>query len=357
MNIAAEHIESKLNLDVNIIIDGILNAMPLPPIAMYLCGGHGRQEGSWFIDENKKIMPYNDYDIAVISNHAIGYLQLQNLRIELAKKLSIHWVDIDFYSIVAIKNLSTTIHNVDLIYASRLIWGKDYLRENAPRLKPENIGRRDIDILYRTRMWTLLGSWSGRFHTLYGEEARFFKNQMAKCILAACDMILVSNHKYTTSYKERVEIAKTIKSDVVFSKMSDWAIQEKLFPTADLLPEKQMIEFYNKARKIFFDSFTYSYGEGSRYYMKPELSYRIFRNGLKYSSILFLSFFLSKYKLYRKNIDIFCAQNYVLHAYSPDNINIDYLSRANEILKKWGYGTYVTWDELREAVANARNNI
>lgn len=63
------------------------------------------------------------------------------------------------------------------------------------------IGELDLDILYKTRMWTLLGSWSGPFRDIEGEDARFFRNQMAKCVLAACDMILIKNRAYSTSYK------------------------------------------------------------------------------------------------------------------------------------------------------------
>lgn len=168
--------------------------------------GIGRDEGSWYMDNNGIVCPYNDYDVAVISEYDIEYEQLQDLRKELAKQINIHWVDIDFYSPKSLLSLKPTIHNVDLLEASKLIWGEDYICR-VPKLDKRSIGEYDLDVLYRTRMWTLLGSWSGSFHDIQNDEARFFKNQMAKCVLAACDMILLKNHAYTTSYKDKAIIA------------------------------------------------------------------------------------------------------------------------------------------------------
>lgn len=110
-----EQIKKRLNRDTRLIVDGILKEMKVKPFAIYLCGGQGRDEGSWYIGENGKPNPYNDYDIAVISNTTIGYDRLQTLRKGVAEAISIHWVDIDFYTPDVLYNLSPTIHNVDLL--------------------------------------------------------------------------------------------------------------------------------------------------------------------------------------------------------------------------------------------------
>lgn len=81
-----ENIQAKLIADIDIIVQGILQNMSQKPIAIYLCGGIGRDEGSWYMDNNGIVCPYNDYDVAVISEYDIEYEQLQDLRKELAKQ-------------------------------------------------------------------------------------------------------------------------------------------------------------------------------------------------------------------------------------------------------------------------------
>ena len=153
---------------------------------------------------------------------------------------------------------------MDLLEASKLIWGEDYICR-VPKLDKRSIGEYDLDVLYRTRMWTLLGSWSGSFHDIQNDEARFFKNQMAKCVLAACDMILLKNHAYTTSYKDKAIIASKFSNDTTFEKLATWAINEKLFPSNTSLSSEEMVSLYEAARSIFFKSFKYSMGEKAIY--------------------------------------------------------------------------------------------
>ena len=47
-----ENIQAKLIADIDIIVQGILQNMSQKPIAIYLCGGIGRDEGSWYMDNN-----------------------------------------------------------------------------------------------------------------------------------------------------------------------------------------------------------------------------------------------------------------------------------------------------------------
>ena len=63
-------------------------------ISIYLYGGYGRDEGSWVIEEvdgQRKVRPYNDYDIAIIVKNrqvvlnlhffmSLHYLAIQNLK-------------------------------------------------------------------------------------------------------------------------------------------------------------------------------------------------------------------------------------------------------------------------------------
>ena len=351
-----ENIQAKLIADIDIIVQGILQNMSQKPIAIYLCGGIGRDEGSWYMDNNGIVCPYNDYDVAVISEYDIEYEQLQDLRKELAKQINIHWVDIDFYSPKSLLSLKPTIHNVDLLEASKLIWGEDYICR-VPKLDKRSIGEYDLDVLYRTRMWTLLGSWSGSFHDIQNDEARFFKNQMAKCVLAACDMILLKNHAYTTSYKDKAIIASKFSNDTTFEKLAKWPINEKLFPSNTSLSSEEMVSLYEAARSIFFKSFKYSMGEKANLYLDPDRTPELRRLNLKNVVVDIFGIFFKRYRRVKKEFEIFRAQNYAMHAYCKGAINNEYVLKASNIMKRWHYGAYSSWDELHEAVANARNNL
>ena len=53
--------------DCQTLVDGILGALEEAPEAILLCGGYGRGEGAWYEDEAGNPSPYNDYDLAVIT--------------------------------------------------------------------------------------------------------------------------------------------------------------------------------------------------------------------------------------------------------------------------------------------------
>lgn len=346
----------KKNRDIKIIVDGIISNMSSKPFAIYLCGGQGRDEGSWIEGDNGEILPYNDYDVAVIADTGIEYQKLQILRKQLAKTIGIRWVDIDFYTINQIKKFTPTIHNIDLMDASTLIFGENVLKEFS-RLDYGKIGKTDLDKLYKTRIWTLLGSWDGEFHNLKGEKSRFFKNQMAKCVLAACDMILIAHHDYTTSYCKRVEKAVSYNEDSNFVKWAKWAISEKLRPSSNELSIKEMKEMYSDIKKIFLSSFADAMGKKSSYYLNPsKTKYLYLLNPYHYLLKVYLRLKTNSSR-YEKGIDVFIAQNYVLHAYSDIGFNQSYLHKATVLLEKWGYGHYEKWKDLHNVVANARNNI
>lgn len=350
--------ENRLIKDIEVIVSRILDEMQSPPLAIYLVGGYGRGEGAWLADESGKPIPYNDYDIAVISNNNIPYQRLQIVRQELAKQVGINWVDIDFYSVKEIKSLTPTIHNIDLLYASRQVYGSFNILNDIKKLDASKIGIQDIDTLYRTRMWTLLGSWKGDFHNLTGVEALFFKNQMAKCILAACDMILVKNHAYTTSYRQRAHLAPKLCPQIEnFSEMAEWAIKEKLEPSDTPLSKDDMKQLYSKAKYIFLSTFTLSMGNIASLYLDPDKTkkVRFFTFRMKLINLFYT--YLLRSEIIRKSSEIFLAQNYVLHSYNNGELQENYVKKSADILKKWGFQYSDSWFDMHYLVANARNNL
>lgn len=347
--------EKRLNRDMSIVVEGILSSMRTNPEAIYLCGGYGRNEGAWII-RNNEIEPYNDYDIAVFSEEKLNYNNLQILRKSLAKRIGIHWVDIDFYNSKDLDCFKPIIHNYDLKYASRLIYGKDVV-STLKDIDQSQIGEYDIIKLYKTRMWTFLGSFTGDFHDLTIAEAVFFKNQMAKAILAACDMILVSNRKYEYSYQQKAKIASCITTNIKFKTYAEWAYLEKTQPKLNTLSEQEMVKMYFDVKDIFVNSLRFALKRKAEMYLNPELLRRTTLYRSKFLLACIYSFF--KYKSFKhyKSFMIFLAQTYVFTANEHGQIKQEYILKADKILKKYGFPSHHEWTELHTLVAEARNNI
>lgn len=357
--ITEEIINSVLQEKIGILVEGIVNEMPIPPQAIYLVGGYGRSEGAWY-EDGAGVHPYNDFDLAVITDKPISPQKTEILRKDLAKKVGIKWVDIDFYSLSTLKSLKPTIHNIDLLEGGTLIYGDDVIKKNGLILNAQEIGKSDLITLYWTRMWTFLGSWDGQFHDLDVSESRFFKNQMAKAMLAACDMRLVKLQKYTTSYVERVKIINDcFKDDSNICELADWAIMEKQRPSYQAIGKIAMEQLYFDVKDEFIRAYKYSMGDDAMFFIDP---YKTNKYYLWHTKI-YLSFIKSvltakKTKVLR-NLDVLYAMNYVFHANHKGNINEEMLKKASAILIRQGFINQTTssWDKLRMLVADARNNI
>lgn len=357
--IQEDAIQTALKAKTDILSRRIVDAMSNPPQAIYLVGGYGRGEGAWYEDE-QGLHPYNDFDVAVITDTPLPYKATEKLRKELASEVGISWVDIDYYSLNKLKAFTPTIHNVDLLEGCMLIYGVDVVKQNHLHLDSNLIGKEDLIKLYWTRMWTFLGSWEGPFRNLEIEEARFFKNQMAKATLAACDMRLVKLKKYTTSYRERAKIVvAAFTDDKVLCETVDWAIAEKLRPSNGNLSEGDMVDLYFKVKSIYLNSFRYAMGQESECYLNP---YKTKRYSLYRRKILLLHVYSwLRYHESRelRRLDVSCAMNYVFHAKSQDKVDEKMLSKASSILIRHGFieTTIPSWDDMRMEVAKARNNI
>lgn len=357
--ITEQDIQQVLNVKIDILVKGIVDAMPEPPQAIYLVGGYGRGEGAWYEDE-AGMHPYNDFDLAVITDNPLGHDETEALRKQLARAVDIKWVDIDYYSLNTLASLTPTIHNVDLLAGGALIYGQDVIKQNGLFLNPQEIGKQDLIILYWTRMWTFLGSWEGAFHQLEVEEARFFRNQMAKAVLAACDMRLVKLHQYTTSYQERAKkVIEEFKGDVNLCELVEWAIEEKMRPSRSEMMQKTMESLYFRVKEIFIDSFACAFGEDADFFLNPDKTklYYLRRTKVYFRHIYYLIRY-HKSKVSRGQ-DVFYAMNYVFHANERGSINAFYIKKASDLLMKHKFinNPNNSWDELRILTANARNNV
>ena len=356
--LSEEKIKSVLNEKVTILRDRIIEAMTESPNAIYLVGGYGRGEGAWYEDE-LGIHPYNDFDLAIITETPLPHDKTEILRKELAMNVGIKWVDIDYYSVKALTSMTPTIHNVDLLEGGTLIYGEDIIKQNAISLDKQYIGKLDVITLYRTRMWTFLGSWKGEFHQLSIDEARFFKNQMAKAVLAACDMRLIKLHKYTTSYRRRAKLViEEFVSDTNMIELVEWAINEKMRPSNSEMMQTEMESLYFRVKSLFVDSFAYALGDDAKYFLNPEMTMKYYF----YHTKVYLFHIYSLLRYHKSTIkraqDVFYAMNYVFHANNFGRINPIYLKKTSSFLMKHKYINQPnnSWDELRLLTASARND-
>ena len=346
--------------DIEIIVDNILNYCDYNLEAIILCGGYGRGEGAWIQDIDGNPAPYNDYDIAVVSKKSFSNADYEKLRTKIASKIGISWIDIDWYTPEQLENLSPTIKNFDLLHASTVIYGDQNILKSVHDIDSKKIGEYDIVTLYKTRIWTFLGSWKGDFHNLIGDEAVFFKNQMAKAILAACDMLLVKDKQYTPSYKERVKLVKSqYECNGKIKELSEWALKEKLYPSSESISVDYMERLSWDSNCIWCQALQVAMGKRYGYFENPYLTKRYFCLYTKYFFANIYNHVFRSSRRAEKLLDIFLAQNFVFLANDKKNVNNRYIQEACNILIKWGYMESKTsdWNRVREVVAFARNNI
>ena len=112
--------------------------------------------------------------------------------------ISIRWIDLSQIRLNKLKKIKNSIFNYDLKNASKVLYGNKKLQNLIPNLKPSEIPLKDIDILFKTRLWTIVGCFEDTiFKNLYGSKSIFFRNQMAKAVLACVDCYLVLNKNIT----------------------------------------------------------------------------------------------------------------------------------------------------------------
>lgn len=349
--------EERIGNDLKIIVERIVSSLSEKPRAILLCGGYGRGEGAW-IDTERGPIPYNDYDLTVVSNSRLDRDTYRYIRTELAKQIGIRWIDIDFVSEKELKVLKPTIGNIDLINASKIVYGDQNVLSICPPIKASNIGFFDVEKLYKTRLWTFLGSFYGGFRDLNIEESLFFKNQMAKAALAACDVILIKNKSYVCSYKERVKVVKDYCPEK-WERLFDWALAEKTRPTCVEINKSEMENLFWNVRELFCWSMKYAMGKKWKFFGKPKKTKQYYYLNTSFFAHDLYNRVFRRSKLVRKCLDVFLAQNYAFWANDHGVVNSHYLRKGLYLLKKWKYIDDIDsadWYTLRERSAYARNN-
>lgn len=356
---------NKLEKDIKIIVDQILEITTKSIESIILYGSYGRGEGAFFYDEQGVIRTYNDYDIIIVVKKTIEHQKLSHIQNLLEEKLDIKWIDISQKTIDNLKTLPLTIFNYDLKYGSKVIFGDQDVLNFIPNFESKNISLKEAETLYFTRIWTFLGSLpaDGFTRILNKEESRFFRNQMAKAILAVVDIVLLQKGAYHSSYRKRVELIsedKTNEED--FIELANWAITEKCNPKADILEIQDLKSMYHKVACLFNTEMNKVL---SIYYGRKITSSADIKRSILASKsewIIFIKYALKNWSLgYFKKVKIKIAQSYIFEAYFKEgNHKLEYLKKTKKMIGERNRGEKdldQEWNRLRLLVAKIRNEV
>lgn len=363
MEVSEKEKNQKLSGDMQIILQIILERVPENSIhSIILYGSYGRNEGA-FYKSNGEIQTYNDYDLLLVTDSYIDKEKLEKLKILIKERINIKYIDLSQISPSKLKRLRPTIFNFDLKYGSSVIWGDEHIFNLIPAYRPEEITLEDAEKLYFTRLFTFLGSLdiNGFEAGVEGEKARFFRNQMAKAILALVDIELIQHKSYHTSYRERViRFINILPSDSDLSKKAQWALSEKLYPKNVTMTPQQVAELYNEVIQLFIEKM---YDVLSVYYGSLITTTEDIRKAKVFSlpevvtKLKHLVFYKSL-QAYRKDFQIKMAQSYLAESYILTGIEkTKALEKCNIIIRKYIPSKNITsgdWNQLRLLTAELR---
>ncbi|BDY04072.1 hypothetical protein [Ferrimonas sp. YFM] len=351
-------IEEKLKSDIEKIKKITLSMLNRDNIiSIYLYGGYGRDEGSWVLekeDGQTRVKPYNDYDIALIVKNKFSLSELRKLEDELKQHLEVKWIDLSQYKTINLKLFKPTIKNYDFKYASKWIYGDKDVLGNIPTIDRKSITLKDVETLYITRLWTLLGSFPEKgLVEMSKEEEMFFRNQMAKSILAIVDNILVLNKDYDASYIKRVKILENHSNDNDLLDLSKWALEEKLFPKSEGMSAEQVKELYEKVNTLYFK---YFYSTLSLYYKRKIERPEDIDKYIIYNPMDLIKRKIKKFVLNDErrelNMHLSILQGYIGYYYF--NMTKEHADKIKMVMKKEFNFFSDDMDEIRLKVADLR---
>jgi hypothetical protein len=332
-------------------------------LAAILYGSYGREEGSWYQDDNCKWHPYNDYDICVITKQKLPKQTINTLKNYLVRILGIKWIDLSQFSPDEMRQLQPSIFNYDLKKGSKVIYGNPAILDLMPEIDPTSLPYKEVQTLFFTRLYALLGSLKENgFNTiLEGEDSRFFRNQMAKAVLAVVDVLLLAKHAYDSSYKKRVKLVSELYPDKKeFIVLSRWALAEKLRPKATVIQPNEVRDMYQIVHKYYFVEM---YASLSKHFGKDVSGPEDIDFCMNWTlpRLIRRLFWLFRFRDLRMEhqISVMLAQTYIAVAWQPFGINIKRLSRGVALLRRIDrkLPKKLNWDRARLEAARLRMKV
>lgn len=333
-------------------VDGWLRRLP-STTAIVLYGSYGRGEGAWYRDDRGSLHPYNDFDFCIVGSEKLPHGPLLELKEAVREGAGLRWVDVHQCSIGELQRLKPTIRNYDLKYASHVVYGDARILEHIPEMPPGTLTSLDAEILFFTRLYTFLGSLGpdGLERPVAGEASRFFRNQMAKAVLAVADVLLLQKKAYDASYRARVDRVLELyaeKGDI--HGLCQWALEEKLYPTAPDMTAAEVRELYDRVRLTYLrEMYTALSWHFRRSVTGPDTIERhVNWTPMRVARRLY---WLARYRDRRaqRSVEVALAQGYLVAAWSQRGVNERWVRRASVLLRRadptlpHGLG----WDELR----------
>ena len=221
----------------------------------------------------------------------------------------------------------------------------------------------DAEILFFTRLYPFLGSvpFDGFNKEINKSQTMFFRNQMAKAILAIVDVILLQNKVYDSSYIKRNSIVKKIiKNDSDMINLFDWALTEKMYPKSSKFSKDQLKSFYKKIVRLYFNEMMKAL---SKLYASDIRNTDDLVLAKKYS----LKVWISKLKEliinkslnhYNKQFELNILQSYIAEYYLlEEKQKILALKKIKILLEKFNYkstSSMNNWDDIRLFVSDLR---
>ena len=357
-------IKIKLDNEIKIIINETISIINNSFEAIILYGSYGRQEGSFFRDDKGDIRTYNDFDIIIVSNSFISNSEIDKVSEILSNKLDVRWIDIAQKSIDDLKQLKSSIFNFDLKFGSSVIWGNKKILQYIPAFKSCELSLKEAETLYFTRIWTFLGSLPiDAFKSgVSNANARFFRNQMAKAVLAVVDILLLQNKSYNSSYKKRVERINELHTDnKTLIKLANWALKEKLRPKSNKMSSIEVSELYGSVSNLFIKEM---YKVLGKFYNRNIATTKDIEAAMKFSMQEIVSIIKGAIKTrkisHSKGFKLRIAQSYIFEAYFKKNEKkIKLINIAKIIITEIDSYAKIdsfNWNELRLFVSELRLN-
>ena len=277
----SDEADKKIQSDMDFVVSEIRKRDP-EVISIILTGGFSRGEGPVKID-GKKILPYNDYDIQIVSKKKFSKENADKISVEISKELGYRgienfypfkkeeqridnnfYIDLKWDTINDLKGLLPRIRNYELRNDSKVIYGKD-VRKVIPNFSLKDMPLSEGAKLLLDRMSQLIEYYSSENN--YEQECLSYFIQQA--YVAACTSLLLLSGKYKIGYKTSMEILlDTYEQDFpeLFREIPDlhhkirdyvnWKIEPKK-PTIKNVKEEWFIVKENmlKVSKYFFSKF------------------------------------------------------------------------------------------------------
>lgn len=203
-------------------ITSCLEKLSLPKIVI-LYGSFSKLEGSW---DPITGSPYNDIDLIFIDDR-LKLSDIERYKTLMLKEIKTDFIDISLYNIKHVSNLKPSIFSFDLFENGLILNGEYNLKKF--RFSPQIISTKDIEILFKTRIWTFIGSYPLHgFINLDEKETLFFNYQMSKAIFAIIDCLLILKKEYVSKYKDKIIWAKKQKEFSEFYDFIDFAENVKV---------------------------------------------------------------------------------------------------------------------------------